>query len=105
MYLASGNKAIADWMKPPDTQYLLDFVRPDFLMLRIISRGIYHNYYYYYYHYCFVMCLYVTALVLWDDIRPYIDWVDKQVPDAIRPFCLEKPNPDIEIDIDYESMK
>lgn len=39
MYLGSGNRAIADWMKPPDTQYLLDFVRPDFLMLRIIARG------------------------------------------------------------------
>lgn len=39
MYLGTGNKAVADWMAPPDTQYLLDFVRPDFLMLRILSRG------------------------------------------------------------------
>lgn len=38
MYLGSGNKAVADWMAPPETQYLLDFVRPDFLMLRILSR-------------------------------------------------------------------
>lgn len=39
MYLRTGNKAVADWMAPPETQYLLDFVRPDFLMLRILSRG------------------------------------------------------------------
>lgn len=39
MYLGSGNKAVADWMAPPATQYLLDFVRPDFLMLRTLSRG------------------------------------------------------------------
>lgn len=39
MYLGSENKAIADWMSPPTTQYLLDFVRPDFLMLRILSKG------------------------------------------------------------------
>lgn len=39
MYLGTGNKAIADWMAPPETQFLLDFVRPDFLMLRILSRG------------------------------------------------------------------
>lgn len=39
MYLKSGNKALADWMTPPGTQYLLDFIRPDFLMLRVLSRG------------------------------------------------------------------
>lgn len=39
MYLGSGNKAVADWMTPPATQYLLDFVRPDFLMLRILSKS------------------------------------------------------------------
>lgn len=38
MYLGTGNKAVADWMVPPQTQYLLDFVRPDFLLLRILSR-------------------------------------------------------------------
>lgn len=83
MYLGSGNRAIADWMQPPDTQYLLDFVRPDFLMLRIISR----------------------ALILWDDIQTSIDWVDNQVPEAIRPFCLQKPSTNIDMDIDYEAMK
>lgn len=39
MYLGTENKAVADWMAPPETQYLLDFVRPDFLMLRTLSRG------------------------------------------------------------------
>ena len=39
MYLGTGNKAVADWMAPPETQYLLDFVRPDFLMFRILARG------------------------------------------------------------------
>lgn len=48
---------------------------------------------------------FVLALVLWDDIKPSIDWVNQQVPEAIRPFCLEKPNLDIDLDIDYESMK
>lgn len=40
MYFGTGNKAIADWMAPPETGYLLDFVRPDFLMLRVLSSGI-----------------------------------------------------------------
>lgn len=38
MYLGTGNKAVADWMAPPQTQYLLDFVRPDFLLLRILAK-------------------------------------------------------------------
>lgn len=28
-------RAIADWMTAPDTQFLLDMVRPDFLLLRV----------------------------------------------------------------------
>lgn len=39
MYLGTENKTVADWMAPPETEYLLDFVRPDFLMLRVLSRG------------------------------------------------------------------
>lgn len=81
MYFGSGNKAVADWMSPPDTQYLLDFVRPDFLMFRILAR----------------------ALILWDDIKPTQDWIVDQVPVTIKPYCMIKPPPNS--DIDYEAMK
>ncbi len=37
----SGNDSIASWMSAPATQHLLEFVRPDFLMLRTIAKGIY----------------------------------------------------------------
>ena len=30
-----GDSAVAEWLVAPDTQILLDFVRPDFLMLRV----------------------------------------------------------------------
>uniref|UniRef100_A0A1Y1M734 Uncharacterized protein n=1 Tax=Photinus pyralis TaxID=7054 RepID=A0A1Y1M734_PHOPY len=79
MYLRSDNKILADWMAPPTTQYLLDFVRPDFLMLRILSR----------------------SLIMWNDIRPNRDWIESQVPDTIRPFCMVTPSAS---DIDYEAM-
>lgn len=82
MYLGTGNKAIADWMTPPSTQYLLDFVRPDFLMLRILSRG----------------------LIMWNDIEPTIKWIAEQVPKSIQPFCMVEPSPNSP-DVDYESMK
>ncbi|XP_075233032.1 anaphase promoting complex subunit 1 isoform X2 [Lycorma delicatula] len=83
MFFRSGNKAVANWMKAPDTQYLLDFVCPDLLLLRMIARG----------------------LILWDDILPTEEWVLDHVPPAIRPYCLVKPHPgNLPDNIDYETM-
>lgn len=76
-------RAVADWMKAPDTQYLLDFVRPDFLLLRIIAR----------------------SLILWDDILPTSEWVESNLPATIRPYCLVKPRPGMPDSVDYETMK
>lgn len=71
-------------MKAPDTQYLLDFVCPDFLLLRMVARG----------------------LILWDDILPSIGWVEQHVPAAIRPYCLVKPHPgSLPDSVDVETMK
>ncbi|XP_045465674.1 anaphase-promoting complex subunit 1 isoform X2 [Harmonia axyridis] len=81
MYLGSMNKTIADWMSPPETQYLLDFIRPDFLMLRIISK----------------------SLILWNDIKPSRDWLENQVPKNIRPYCMVQPAASWG-DVDYEAM-
>lgn len=39
LYLKSGNLEVAKWLAPPPTHYLLDFVRPDLLLLRVIARG------------------------------------------------------------------
>ncbi|KDR08910.1 hypothetical protein L798_00564, partial [Zootermopsis nevadensis] len=82
MYFNTGNRAVADWMKAPDTQYLLDFVRPDFLLLRIIAR----------------------SLILWDDILPTSEWVESNLPATIRPYCLVKPRPGMPDSVDYETM-
>ncbi|XP_045484614.1 anaphase-promoting complex subunit 1 [Pieris rapae] len=79
IYMQTNNAAVAEWLEPPTTAYMLDFVRPDLLMLRIIARG----------------------LVLWDSISPTEDWVEDQVPDTIRPYCFVKPT---EANIDYEAM-
>ncbi|KAF5273421.1 hypothetical protein FQA39_LY07438 [Lamprigera yunnana] len=81
MYLKSGNKTMADWMSTPTTQYLLDFVRPDFLMLRILAKG----------------------LIMWNDIQPTRNWIECQVPESIRPYCMVKPCTSGS-DVDYEAM-
>ncbi|KAG5893112.1 hypothetical protein JTB14_019316 [Gonioctena quinquepunctata] len=80
MYMGTGNKAVADWMAPPETQYLLDFVRPDFLLLRILAR----------------------SLILWSEVEPSKEWVEGQVPPTILPYCMVKPCH--YLDVDYEAM-
>ncbi|CAG4961366.1 unnamed protein product [Colias eurytheme] len=79
IYMQSNNQALAEWLEPPSTAYMLDFVRPDLLMLRVISRG----------------------LVLWDSIEPTEEWVESQVPSTINPYCFVKPTDE---NIDYEAM-
>ncbi|XP_043478595.1 anaphase-promoting complex subunit 1 [Leptopilina heterotoma] len=82
MYFNSGNRAVAEWMRAPDTQYLLDFVRPDLLMLRILSR----------------------ALILWNEIEPTKTWVSSHVPEIVQKYKLIKPSPEITEAVDLETM-
>ncbi|KAM4693876.1 anaphase-promoting complex subunit 1 [Discoglossus pictus] len=62
IYLKTNNRSIADWLRAPDTMYLLDFVKPEFLLLRTLAR----------------------CLILWDDILPNPQWVNSNVPQIIR---------------------
>ncbi|KAF7995485.1 hypothetical protein HCN44_006592 [Aphidius gifuensis] len=82
MYFNTGNTAVAEWMKAPHTQFLLDFVRPDFLLLRILSK----------------------SLILWNDIEPTTKWVSSHVPDIVWKYKLQNPNQDITQNIDLETM-
>ena len=61
MFLRSNNHAVAARLAVPDTLFLLDFVRPDLLMLRTLCRG----------------------LVLWDAVVGTAEWVEAQIPCAI----------------------
>ncbi|KAL7744257.1 hypothetical protein ACLKA6_009216 [Drosophila palustris] len=85
MFFDSGNVAIAEWMKPPDSRYLLDMVRPDFLLLRTIARG----------------------LILWQDVQPDNEWFQAQFPQTLR-VHLRLPTRDDEQpednDVDYEAI-
>ena len=58
VFFDTHNKSVVQWLENPDTQYLLDQVRPDLLMLRTISRG----------------------LVTWSSVHPSTDWIHASVP-------------------------
>jgi anaphase-promoting complex subunit 1 len=49
-------------MALPDTHFLLEYIRPDLLLLRVLSR----------------------ALILWDEVKPTADWIDDQIPIVVR---------------------
>nr|XP_034193924.1 anaphase-promoting complex subunit 1 isoform X2 [Osmia lignaria] len=82
MYFNTGNKAVAEWMQAPDTQYLLDFVRPDFLLLRILAK----------------------SLILWNEIEPTKSWVSSHVPNIVYKYRLQKPTSEIAQSVDLETM-
>ncbi|KAK3835542.1 MAG: hypothetical protein J3R72DRAFT_494161 [Linnemannia gamsii] len=62
MYLKTNSRSIAAKLAVPETQYLLDYLNPNSLMLRVICR----------------------AIILWDEIVPSEDWVLSQVPEFLR---------------------
>lgn len=49
-------------MALPDTHFLLDYIRPDLLLLRVLSR----------------------ALILWDEVKPTREWIEAQVPIVVQ---------------------
>ena len=67
IYMKSGNRTIASALALPDTHFLLEYVRPDFLMLRIIAR----------------------SLILWDDVQPTKDWIEAQLPPVVQNACVQ----------------
>ncbi|KAJ0855851.1 putative anaphase-promoting complex subunit 1 [Helianthus annuus] len=61
MYLKSESQAILSRLCIPQTRFELQYVRPDFIMLRVISRN----------------------LILWRRIHPSEDWIKGQIPKVV----------------------
>lgn len=83
MFFGSGNQAVADWMKPPETMFLLDFVRPDLLLLRVIARG----------------------LIMWNSVEPSTEWINSQISKTLTDIIKKRPDPDNDpYDMDHEAI-
>ncbi|TMW48346.1 hypothetical protein DOY81_006572 [Sarcophaga bullata] len=82
MFYNTDNKAVAEWMNPPNTRYLLDLVRPDLLLLRTIAHG----------------------LIMWSAIEPSEEWLHNQFPVNLR-FDIDKgAQVNENEDIDHEAI-
>ena len=62
MYLKTEDVRIAEKIALPDTLPMLDYIRPDFLLLRVLSRN----------------------LIMWSHIKPTEAWIQEQLPDFIE---------------------
>mmetsp|Transcript_19350 Transcript_19350/g.23231 ORF Transcript_19350/g.23231 Transcript_19350/m.23231 type:complete len:350 (+) Transcript_19350:285-1334(+) len=62
LVLLNRNKAIASSLALPDTHFLLEYVRPDFLLLRVVAR----------------------SLILWNDVMPTSKWIEDQIPVVVK---------------------
>ncbi|KAH9489237.1 Anaphase-promoting complex subunit 1 [Bulinus truncatus] len=84
IFFNTKNSAVSDWLKAPQTQFMLDQVRPDFLCLRTISHG----------------------LVNWDFILPSPVWIEENIPEIVKKYAFYKPQPghDIDPSIDLQTM-
>ncbi|KAI2805379.1 Anaphase-promoting complex subunit 1 [Blomia tropicalis] len=89
MFFNTNNKAIAQWLNVPDTQNLLEMVRPDFIMLRVLAQN----------------------LVMWSEIKPTSKWIESHIPPIIYNNAFQKaPQPEclanerMAESVDYETM-
>ncbi|CAG8511711.1 11496_t:CDS:2, partial [Dentiscutata heterogama] len=80
LYLKSNNASVANKIPIPETEFFLDYVRPDFLLIRTLARN----------------------LIMWDNIQSTKEWVESHVPQYIKSKLT--PNPDINYE-NIESIK
>uniref|UniRef100_A0A671M1N6 Uncharacterized protein n=1 Tax=Sinocyclocheilus anshuiensis TaxID=1608454 RepID=A0A671M1N6_9TELE len=82
IYLKTNNRSVADWLKAPDTMFLLDFIKPEFLLLRTLAR----------------------CLIMWDEIFPNADWVTSNVPQIIQENIGNQEQTSISEDLNMETL-
>jgi hypothetical protein len=69
IYFNSCDKLISEWFQPPDSAFLLDSIRPDFLLLRVISRN----------------------LIMWKYVLPTQEWIYSQLSTILKTNIQSDP--------------
>ncbi|CAA0820113.1 Anaphase-promoting complex subunit 1, partial [Striga hermonthica] len=62
MYLKTESEMVVSRLSIPQTQFQLQYVRPDFIVLRVIARN----------------------LIMWSSIHPSEDWIKSLIPEVVR---------------------
>jgi anaphase-promoting complex subunit 1 len=88
LYLKSNDTAMAAHLTLPNSIVLLENIRPDILLLRVLAR----------------------SLILWESVMPNEEWVFSQIPSTILKFRAQLENPSkfqyiIENDDNFPTIK
>ena len=75
MFLRTNDPAVAAAFALPDTHFALDYVRPDFIMLRILAR----------------------SLVMQEGVQASRAWVEAQMPPLIKVCSLSSRQPQLPV--------
>lgn len=62
IYLQTGNAGVAEKLQVPESEQLLDYVRPDCLLLRCMAKNV----------------------IMWEHIGKSVAWVEAEVPERLR---------------------
>ncbi|OTF73812.1 anaphase-promoting complex subunit 1-like protein [Euroglyphus maynei] len=81
MFFDTANAAIVKWLEVPETQNLLEMVRPDFLLLRVLAKN----------------------LIMWSAISPTAEWIDSHIPTIIYDHAFQR-NTTVEKGLENEMM-
>ncbi|KAH7290973.1 hypothetical protein KP509_30G071400 [Ceratopteris richardii] len=64
MFLKTNCEEVAARLATPDTHFALEYVRPDFILIRVVARN----------------------LVLWDSVQATENWVQTQIPAIVKEY-------------------
>ncbi|XP_031264237.1 anaphase-promoting complex subunit 1-like [Pistacia vera] len=83
MFLKTESEAIVSRLSIPQTHFDLQYVRPDFIMLRVIARN----------------------LIMWNRVHPSEDWIQSQIPEIVKHSidALRDDNSDVD-EMDAETF-
>ncbi|KAK8947459.1 Anaphase-promoting complex subunit 1 [Platanthera zijinensis] len=70
IYLKTESEVVASRLHIPATQFELQYVRPDFIMLRIIAR----------------------SLIMWSRICPSREWIESLIPTVLKLWIVQLTN-------------
>ena len=68
MFMRTNSKSVAARLDLPDTNFTLQYVRPDLVLLRMLAR----------------------SLIMWDEIEPSKEWVESRMPKIVREAVVTK---------------
>ncbi|OVA02727.1 Anaphase-promoting complex subunit 1 [Macleaya cordata] len=83
MFLKTESGVAASKLSIPQTHFDLQYVRPDFIMLRVIARN----------------------LIMWSRVQPSRDWIQSQIPEIVKIGVTNLGDENVDCDeIDVEAL-